>query len=65
VIHKPIKNQSHETHFHLNSEGNISLVNVEGCHQIFSEVNMCVARAGKPPMFKVQIGWNQEGNNND
>jgi transcriptional regulator GlxA family with amidase domain len=36
-------------------EGNISLVNVEGCHQIFSEVNGVLARAGKPPMFKVQL----------
>ena len=36
-------------------EGNISLVNVEGCHQIFSEVNGVLARAGKPPMFKIQL----------
>lgn len=36
-------------------EGNISLVNVEGCHQIFSEVNGVLARAGKPPMFRIQL----------
>jgi transcriptional regulator GlxA family with amidase domain len=30
-------------------------VNVEGCHQIFSEVNGVLARAGKPPMFKIQL----------
>jgi len=36
-------------------EGNISLVNVEGCHQIFSEINAVLARAGKPPMFKIQL----------
>jgi len=36
-------------------EGNISLVNVEGCHQIFSEVNSVLARAGQPPMFKIQL----------
>jgi transcriptional regulator GlxA family with amidase domain len=36
-------------------EGNISVVNVEGCHQIFSEVNGVLARAGQPPMFKVQL----------
>jgi transcriptional regulator GlxA family with amidase domain len=36
-------------------EGNISLVNVEGCHQIFSEINGVLARAGKPPMFKIQL----------
>lgn len=36
-------------------EGNISVTNVEGCHQIFCEVNGVLARAGKPPMFKVQL----------
>lgn len=36
-------------------EGNISLVNVEGCHQIFSEVNGVLARAGQPPMFRIQL----------
>lgn len=36
-------------------EGDISLVNVEGCHQIFSEVNKVLARAGQPPMFTIQL----------
>jgi transcriptional regulator GlxA family with amidase domain len=36
-------------------EGNISVTNVEGCYQIFSEVNGVLARAGKPPMFKIQL----------
>lgn len=36
-------------------EGDASLVNIEGCHQIFNEVNSVLARAGKPPMFKVQL----------
>jgi len=36
-------------------EGDCSLVNIEGSHQIFNEVNSILARAGKPPMFKVQL----------
>ena len=36
-------------------EGDCSLVNIEGSHQIFNEVNSVLARAGKPPMFKVQL----------
>lgn len=36
-------------------QGDCSLVNIEGCHQIFNEVNSVLARAGKPPMFKVQL----------
>jgi transcriptional regulator GlxA family with amidase domain len=41
-------------------EGDCSLVNIEGTHQIFNEVNGVLARAGKPPMFKVQlVGINQ------
>lgn len=36
-------------------EGDCSLVNVQGSHQIFSEVNSVLARAGKPPMFKIQL----------
>jgi transcriptional regulator GlxA family with amidase domain len=36
-------------------EGDCSLVNIEGSHQIFSEVNAVLARAGKPPLFKVQL----------
>ncbi|HWI93907.1 MAG TPA: helix-turn-helix domain-containing protein [Flavisolibacter sp.] len=36
-------------------EGDCSLVNVQGSHQILSEVNGVLARAGKPPMFKIQL----------
>lgn len=36
-------------------EGNCSLVNIEGTHQIFSEINGMLARAGKAPLFKVQL----------
>lgn len=36
-------------------QGDCSLVNVQGTHQIFSEVNGVLARAGKPPMFKIQL----------
>lgn len=36
-------------------EGDCSLVNVEGTHQIFSEVNSVLARAGQPPLFKIQL----------
>lgn len=42
-------------------EGDGSLVNIEGTHQIFSEVNSMLARAGKAPLFKVQlVGLRQE-----
>ena len=42
-------------------EGDCSLVNIEGSHQIFNEVNGVLARAGKPPMFKVQlVGINKQ-----
>ncbi|HZH96959.1 MAG TPA: helix-turn-helix domain-containing protein [Flavisolibacter sp.] len=42
-------------------EGEGSLVNIEGTHQIFSEVNSLLARVGKPPLFKVQlVGINRE-----
>ncbi len=41
--------------------GDCSLVNVEGTHQIFNEVNSVLSRAGKPPMFKVQlVGLNSQ-----
>lgn len=36
-------------------QGDCSLVNIQGTHQIFSEVNGVLARAGKPPMFKIQL----------
>jgi transcriptional regulator GlxA family with amidase domain len=42
-------------------EGECSLVNIEGTHQIFNEVNSVLARAGRPPLFKVQlVGLRQE-----
>jgi transcriptional regulator GlxA family with amidase domain len=36
-------------------EGESSLVNIEGTHQIFNEVNSVLLRAGKDPLFKVQL----------
>jgi transcriptional regulator GlxA family with amidase domain len=36
-------------------EGDCSLVNIEGSHQIFNEVNSVLKRAGKEPLFKVQL----------
>ncbi|HEY0039684.1 MAG TPA: helix-turn-helix domain-containing protein [Flavisolibacter sp.] len=36
-------------------EGDCSLVNIEGTHQIFSEVNSLLARVGRPPLFHVQL----------
>ncbi len=36
-------------------QGDCSVVNIQGTHQILSEVNSVLARAGKPPMFKVQL----------
>jgi transcriptional regulator GlxA family with amidase domain len=36
-------------------EGDCSLVNIEGTYQIFSEVNGVLARAGKPPLFQIQL----------
>ena len=36
-------------------QGDASLVNIEGCHQIFNEVNTVLARRDLPPLFKVQL----------
>lgn len=36
-------------------EGDCSLTNIEGTHQIFSEVNSFMARAGKPHLFTIQL----------
>ena len=36
-------------------QGHTSMVNIEGSHQIFSEVNSFLGRMGKPPLFKVQL----------
>lgn len=35
--------------------GHTSMVNIEGSHQIFNEVNSICDRMGKPPIFKVQL----------
>jgi transcriptional regulator GlxA family with amidase domain len=35
--------------------GDASLVNIEGSHQIFNEVNSVLARLDLPPLFKVQL----------
>jgi transcriptional regulator GlxA family with amidase domain len=36
-------------------EGDCSVTNIEGTHQIFSEVNAFLARSGKAPLFKIQL----------
>jgi transcriptional regulator GlxA family with amidase domain len=36
-------------------EGECSLVNIEGTHQIFNEINSMLARAGRPPLFNIQL----------
>lgn len=42
-------------------EGECSLVNIEGTHQIFNEVNSVLSRAGRAPLFQVQlVGLRQE-----
>lgn len=42
-------------------EGDCSLVNIEGTHQIFSEVNSYLAAQGKPRIFNIQlVGLNNE-----
>lgn len=42
-------------------QGDCSLVNIEGCHQIFNEVNSVLARAGQDPLFTIQlVGLNKE-----
>jgi transcriptional regulator GlxA family with amidase domain len=43
-------------------EGDISVSNVEGTHQIFSEVNSFLARAGRPPLFTIQLVGLQKQN---
>ena len=35
--------------------GHTSVVNIEGTHQIFNEVNTVRAEMDKPPLFKVQL----------
>ncbi len=42
-------------------EGDCSLTNIEGTHQIFSEVNSLLIRAGKQPLFTIQlVGLNKQ-----
>jgi transcriptional regulator GlxA family with amidase domain len=42
-------------------DGDCSVTNIEGTHQIFSEVNSFLKRAGKPPLFKIQlVGLNKQ-----
>lgn len=36
-------------------QGHTSVVNIEGTHQIFNEVNSILKNLGKPPLFKVQL----------
>jgi transcriptional regulator GlxA family with amidase domain len=47
-------------------QGHTSLVNIEGTHQIFSEVNVFRTSMGKAPLFKVQlVGLAQEASQRD
>lgn len=42
-------------------EGDCSITNIEGCHQIFSEVNTFLARRGQQPVFNIQlVGLNKD-----
>ncbi|MEP6583762.1 MAG: DJ-1/PfpI family protein, partial [Ginsengibacter sp.] len=42
-------------------KGHTSVVNIEGTHQIFNEVNSVRKNMGQPPLFKVQlVGINKE-----
>jgi transcriptional regulator GlxA family with amidase domain len=43
-------------------DGDISVSNVEGTHQIFNEVNSFLARAGRPPLFSIQLVGLQKQN---
>ncbi len=36
-------------------EGDCSLVNIEGTHQIFSQVNAFLLNGGEPPIFNLQL----------
>jgi len=36
-------------------EGDCSLSNIEGCHQIFSEVNSFLTKRGQRPIFEIQL----------
>ncbi|WP_018611805.1 GlxA family transcriptional regulator [Segetibacter koreensis] len=42
-------------------EGDVSITNIEGTHQIFSQVNSFLLRAGRQPLFTIQlVGLNKE-----
>ena len=42
-------------------QGDISIANVAGAHQIFSQVNIFLQQSGKPPLFQIQlVGLNNE-----
>lgn len=43
-------------------EGDISIVNVEGLHHIFSEANKALKRAGKEPLFHFQLVGKKRSN---
>jgi transcriptional regulator GlxA family with amidase domain len=43
-------------------EGDISLVNVEGLHHIFSETNKALKRSGKEPLFYFQLVGKRKSN---
>ena len=41
-------------------EGDCSLVNIEGAHQVLSRVNEHLAVSGKPPLFEIQLVGQQK-----
>ncbi|HTQ29240.1 MAG TPA: helix-turn-helix domain-containing protein [Puia sp.] len=42
-------------------EGDCSLSNIEGTHQIFSKVNYCLLQSGRPALFQIQlVGLNKQ-----
>src|SRR5215210_3309355 len=36
-------------------EGDVSISNIEGTHQIFSHINETLVKAGKPKLFNIQL----------
>ena len=42
-------------------QGEVSVANIAGAHQIFTQVNIFLEQSGKPPLFKIQlVGLKQE-----
>src|SRR6476620_5386569 len=42
-------------------QGEVSVANIAGAHQIFTQVNIFLEQSGKPPLFKIQlVGLRQE-----